>query len=269
MFENSIEELNQRIQVTLQNISLGNYKEHLYIVALKEILNTESKVNIITYVTLLVGNIKTLDISDYTKITYLGLIAKILYIEINTFKEIRKEIIVIPNRTLSGDDINNAHQLLKSNIKTHRHFVIDEDTHIYKIDGKEPGMQIYKTIASKFELQAAVYIKKELSQNQQSSRYFTLDKYVLNEAIQIAGISELYGIAGYYFKYTADFDFTVELYQKAIDCCYKIKNTSKLHLLGQSMLLCGTEYFTQWGESIKKEAKKLSDQQKLDDIEGK
>ncbi|MEA3512685.1 MAG: hypothetical protein U9R37_03695, partial [Campylobacterota bacterium] len=98
------------------------------------------------------------------------------------------------------------------------------------------------------------YPKKKLSQKEMESSYYTLHKYAINEAIKTASVSELYGIAGDCFRLTGDFEFAVETYQKAIDLCYKKNNTSLLHLLGQNMCLCGTEYFTNWGENIKQEA---------------
>lgn len=266
MFEKSIEELDEMVKFSLKDISFPSDEKQSYIIALEEILKNESKINIITYVTLLVSNIKILDISDYEKTTHLSDLARFLYIEINAGKETVKETIQIPNRMITNDDVNKIRKILNSNIKTNTHFVIDENSNIYKIDDKEPGMKIYQTLASTFSLQVTIYIKKELSHTQKDSKFYTLSKYVLNEAIKTASLSELYGIAGYTFNYTNDFKFTVELYQKAIDWCYKINNTSRLHLLGQNMLLCDTEYFDHWGKNIMKEAKKLSDEQKFNNI---
>ena len=262
MFEKSIEELNDVVRSSLKDLSFPCKQKKSHFIVFEDILKNESEINIITYVTLLVGNIKILNISNYEKTRHLTNLARLLYIEINTNKEVVSERLMIPNRMLTGHDIHKAHELLKSNINTDSHFIIDEESYIYKIDEQEAGMQIYETIASTLSLQARVYIKKKLSHNQKYSRFFTLSKYVLNEAIQTASISELYGIAGYTFHYTDDFEFTVEMYQKAIDWCYKINNTSKLHLLGQNMLLCETEYFIHWGESIMREAKRLSDNEK-------
>lgn len=105
--------------------------------------------------------------------------------------------------------------------------------------------------------------KKKLSQKEMESSYYTLHKYAINEAIKTASIRELYGIARDCFQLTGDFEFAKNTYQKAIDLCYKKNNTSLLHLLGQNMYWCGTEYFINWGESIQQEAKRLSDKQKI------
>ncbi len=79
-------------------------------------------------------------------------------------------------------------------------------------------------------------------------------------------ISKIYAMAGEYYRLSKDKKFTVYVYKKAINWCYRINNTSKLHLLGQSMDFVdddGDNYFELWGEQLKKEAKSLSDGQKI------
>jgi len=92
-----------------------------------------------------------------------------------------------------------------------------------------------------------------------------LFKDIIRKMIPYTNIYKTYGIARICFNLTKDFEFTVEVYQKAIDKCYEINNTSRLHLLGQSMYLPDDkDYFRTWGEKIKAEAKRISDMQKID-----
>jgi len=92
-----------------------------------------------------------------------------------------------------------------------------------------------------------------------------LVKDMIRKIIKYTDIGQTYGIAYDCFNLTKDFEFTIEIYQKAIDKCYEINNTSRLHLLGQSMCIIDDKnYFITWGEKIKAEAKRISDIQKQD-----
>ena len=125
------------------------------------------------------------------------------------------------------------------------------------------SLKLIEIIASKLNINCTVYVQKKLSKEQKKSSYSTLYKYVIKEAIKIADLSTLYGIASECFELTGDFEFAKDTYQKAIDWCYKINNTSRLHLLGQSMFNCNHEYFKKTSKDIMNEAKRLSDEQKI------
>ena len=120
------------------------------------------------------------------------------------------------------------------NLKEYSHLHIDQASHI--------AIKIYQ-------------VKKDKA----------LFKDIIRKMIPYTNIYKTYGIARICFNLTKDFEFTVEVYQKAIDKCYEINNTSRLHLLGQSMYLPDDkDYFRTWGEKIKAEAKRISDMQKID-----
>ena len=92
-------------------------------------------------------------------------------------------------------------------------------------------------------------------------------KSIIIKAIKYADIGQLHGIASDCYEVTHDKDFTVDLYVKAINLCYEANNTSRLHLLGQSMLnidAIGDNYFHEWGEAIKAEAVALNNKNKAE-----
>jgi len=97
-----------------------------------------------------------------------------------------------------------------------------------------------------------------------SKQYYTLYRFTIKEAIELADLGMLYGIAGDCYELTKDFDFSMETYQKAIDWCMQIENTSRLHLLGQNMVMCDNDYFKEYGQKLQKIAKQMSDAKKLE-----
>ena len=62
-----------------------------------------------------------------------------------------------------------------------------------------------------------------------------LAKLCIKKALKYSEISQMYGIAGECYRALKDKYFSVKIYKKAIKRCHKDNNTSRLHLLGQSM----------------------------------
>jgi len=92
-----------------------------------------------------------------------------------------------------------------------------------------------------------------------------LAKLYVKKALQYSDIAQMYGIARGCYEVSHDKPFSTEIYKKAIKRSLQAKNSSRLHLLGQSMSFIdidGDDYFQKWGEEIKTQAKQMSDKQK-------
>lgn len=103
------------------------------------------------------------------------------------------------------------------------------------------------------------FAKETYCENQKMSMY------CIKKALRYADIAQMYGIASECYMTTQDKDFSTNIYKKAIKKCLKNKNTSRLHLLGQSMVyidVVGDNYFKNWGNEMMKKAKKISDSEK-------